>query len=190
MMSQMPDAKSVLRLPVVINESTANKELSFSLNWLYAVDPRIFTPQTWEKGRETTIRLRAADGSIQVNVYRVVSHDQANNEIELKDEIYALNPGETESGDQDVSQFGYKFDTSGNLTWFDPTLSLTEHMQSVVTALSDLVTISGSTIQARNYRNGQESYFVSDGTQWIEARTEHAAPTYPAIPIGCLALDQ
>jgi hypothetical protein len=189
-MTQIPSTEGTSNLPVAISESAASKELPFSLVWLNAVDPRTFTPQTWENGRETTVRLRAADDSIRVNVYRVVSHYRADNEIELKDEVYALKPGETEAGDQDISQFGYKFDAAGNLTDFNPALSLTEHMQSVVTALSGLVTISGSTITASNYTTGQESNFVSDGTQWIEAHTGVAGPTYPAISAGRLALDQ
>jgi hypothetical protein len=189
-MTQASGAEGASNLPVVIGESAVSKELPFSLVWLHAVDPRTFTPQTWENGRETTIRLRAADDSIRVNVYRVVSHYRADNEIELKDEVYALKPGETEAGDQDISQFRYEFDTAGTLTDFDPALSLTERMQGIVAALSGLVTISGSTITASNYRTGQESNFVSDGTQWIEARTGIAAPTYPAISVGRLALEQ
>jgi hypothetical protein len=190
MMIQTPGAEGASNLPVVNGESVASKELPFSLTWLHAVDPRIFTPQTWENGRETTVRLRAADDSIRVNVYRVVSHYRADNEVELKDEVYALKPGETEAGDQDISQFGYKFDAADTLTDFDAALNLTERMQGVVTALSGLVTISGSTIAASNYRTGQESNFVSDGTQWVEVGTGIAAPTYPAISVGRLALEQ
>jgi hypothetical protein len=125
-----------------------------------------------------------------VNVSRIISHYRADNKIELHDEVYALRPGQTEAGEQDVSQFNYEFDATGELTDFDPVHNLTECMQAAVTSLSGLVTIPGSTIAASNYRTGQESNFVSDGTQWIEARTGAAAPTYPAINVGRLALGQ
>ncbi len=189
-MTQVPGVKAESNLSITIGESVVSTELPFSLVWLQAVDPRAFTPQTWENGRDTTIRLRAADGSIRVNVYRAVSLYRADNEIELKDEAYALEPGETEAGGHDISQFRYKFDEAGTLTDFNPTLTLTERMQNIVTALSGLVTISGSTISASNYRTGRESNFVSDGMQWIEASTGIIAPTYPAFAVGRLALDQ
>jgi hypothetical protein len=187
-MTQSSGGEGAPNLPTTTDESAVSREAPFSLLWLQAVDPRTFTPYTWENGRETTIRLRAADGSISVNVHRVVSHYPADNEIELRDEVYALKPGKTEAGDQEISQFGYKFDTAGGLTDFDPALSLTERMQGVVTALSGLVTIPDSTITASNHRVGEESNFTSDGTQWIEARSGVAAPAYPAITVGRLAL--
>lgn len=189
-MTRIPDPEDTPTLPANTGESAVCREIPFSLVWLQAVDPRIFTPYTWENGREATIRLRAGDGTTRVNVTRIISYYRADNEIELHDEVYALKPGETESGAQDVSQFNYKFDAAGELTDFDPALSLTERMQNVVAALSGLVTIPGSTITASNYTAGQESNFVSDGSQWIEASTGTAAPTYPAIIVGRLALDQ
>jgi len=188
-MSQ-PSGSEVAPNPLAdTNGLSISKETPFSLVWLAAVDPRTFTPQTWENGRETNIRLRAKDGSIRVNVSRIISH-YIDGEVGLKDEMYALRPGGTEAGDQEVSQLSYTFDTDGCLTGFDPTPDLTENMQKVVSILSGLVTIMGSTIQASNYRTGPESSFVSDGAQWIEARTGIAAPTRPMFFAGRLALGQ
>jgi len=171
------------------DNSEISREIPFSIVWLNAVDPRIFTPVTWEKGGETTIRLRAADGSIRVNVYRSISRHLSNNEIVLYDEVYALKPGETEAGEHEVSQFKYMFDSEEQLTDFTPTPSLDEHMQGVIGELSGLVTIVGSTIKASNYATGQESNFVSDGTQWIEVHTGIAAPAPPPMNAGRLALN-
>ncbi len=186
-MTEVSRSEGTAGTPATTGDRAVNKEVPFSLAWLNAVDPPTFTPYTWANGRETNIRLRAADGSIRVNVYRVISH-YLDGEVELKDEVYALKPGGTESGDQDVSQFKYAFDTKLNLTGFDPTPNLTDRMQDVVSALSGMVAIPGSTISASNYKAGVESDFVSDGMKWIEVRTGIAAPTPRAITAGRLAL--
>jgi len=186
-MTQGPPSEATPSLPAATGESTVSPEIPFSLTWLNAIDPRTFTPQTWENGRETTIRLRAGDDSARVNVHRVISH-YLDGEIDLKDEAYALALGETEAGSHQVSQFRYSFDSGRNLTTFDPSPRPSEHAESIVSAASNLVYIVGSTITASNFVSGKEAEYVSDGTQWVEAGTGTPAPARPAIAAG--GLDQ
>jgi len=183
-MSQ-PDQASSLPAP---QESEVSNEIPFSVTWIRAVDPRVFTPVTWEHGRATTIYLSAPDNSVQVHVERRVTHD-LDSKIRLVDEVFSPKDG-ADAGAQEVSQFRYEFDDQGNLTDYDPTPDLSPHTQDMVTQMSGLVGKPGSTIYASNDKLGPEASFVSDGTQWLEVRTGTVVTMPPAIALGRLAIEQ
>jgi hypothetical protein len=166
--------------PIGPGESDITPE-AFSLIWLNAVDPRIFTPHTWAKGRETTIRLRSADNNTRVNVQRIVSH-YIDGEAEMVDEVYSV--GDSETGAHDVTRFKYTVSEDGGLTGFDPTLSFSDHARDMVNEMSGLVHIPGSRIEADNYRVGRESSYISDGTQWIDPHSSIPIAALPAITMG------
>ena len=161
-----------------------DRNVVFSLQWLTALDPITFTPVTWEHGRETTIRLRAGDGSTKVNVGRIVSH-YVDGEIELRDEAYSIH--DTEAGNQNVTPFKFTFNNEEQLVDYDRSTTLNESATEIVAKISGLVFIAGSTIQATNYRTGPESRFVSNGSVWLARQGGLIVPTLPEM--GPLPLD-
>ena len=173
-------------LPATTDETAVSREVPFSLVWLRAVDPRTFTPYTWENGGPSTIRLTAADGSVAVNVERIVVH-AVDRTITLKDEAHFL---DSPLNADAITQLRYAFDAAGRLTDYDPATGLSDNMQAIVTSLSGLVYIAGSRIRASSHRAGPESDFISDGTQWIDRGTMTAPPALPALIIGRLAIEE
>ena len=172
--------------PVQTGEKLPSSETPFSLEWLRAIDPRIFTPYTWEHGRSTTIRLRTPDSSLSVNVERIISHC-VDNTVEIHDEVHLVNG--SEAGNQgEITQLNYGFDSDEKLVDFDRALTVSDHLQRMVNTMSEFVQIPGATIYASNYDVGTESDFVSDGTQWVEVRSRNPAPVLPEIAIGHLAI--
>lgn len=167
------------RPPVTVGEkgSVVPREVPFSLMWLNAVDPRIFTPITLLRGGVTQIRLRSPDETTNVTVYRTIGHNL--HSVDLNDEIMDAN----EEGV--VSRFNYEIGSgpNGQILKHGKSPVLTEHMQRIVRGLSGLVGIKGSSIKARNREFGDESSFVSDGVRWKSEDTGEFVVPLPELVV-------
>ena len=159
-------------------ESGVSREVPFSLLWLNAVDPRIFTPITLRWGGMTRIRLRSPDESTNISVYRTIGHNVPS--IDMNDEIINI----AEEGV--VSRFNYEIGhgPDGRLIKHGRSPVLSEHMQRVVRGLSSLVGIEGASIKAINRDRGEEASFISDGVQWRSEETGGFVVPLPEFTIA------
>lgn len=177
-MTHGPDPEDTRPVPAANGEPGLSREVPFSLTWLHALDPRIFTPLTWQLGGMTRIQLASPGGTTNVSIYRTVSH-YADGGIGLQDEVYDYHgtPG---------SQFNYEFGAAPGhpLTRFNQAAAATARMQEIVRDLSQLAAVAGSTITARNRDHGDDCGFVSDGRRWISARTGQPITTLPGPAAG------
>lgn len=159
-------------------QSDAEPFMYFSLQWLQAVHPQVFTPQSWEHGTHgTRIRLQSPDASTDVNVYRFISLFKGGSGRSLQDEIHVAH--ETQG-----TQFNYEFDEAGQLTLYSKRTDLSPHMQGVIGMLSGLVEIEGASITAFGGDHGTESHYVSDGEVWRPVGGDQQAIAVPRLQIA------
>jgi hypothetical protein len=179
----MPESSAAGRevtTPDTSGDALPLRELPLSIIWLHAVDPRIFTPISLEKGRPTRIRITSPDHSTDVSVYRTVSVYLDGNRG-IQDEIFT-------NYENAGSQFNYELDSERRLIKYNPTPNATPHMQRVIEELSGLESIPGSTIEAVNMDFGLESHFISNGSCWIEVKSGEPIAYPEAITVGQLAI--
>lgn len=168
-------------LPIAAGENELS-QIPFNLQWLQATDPRIFTPYGWEAGKNCRIDFSSSDNTREVQVERYISR-YLDGGARLKDELHEPD------NYNEVSGIGFEFDEAGKL--IESHVKYNDHMRRMLGIITGLVHDKGATIKARAGLTRTDSYFKSDGTQWIDMMTSLPIATNPpAIEVDQQLLDE
>lgn len=161
-------------LPIVASEHNLS-QIPFNLQWLQATDPRIFTPYGWKNGRNGRIDFTSSDGNRAVHVERYIAR-YIDGGARLKDEMHEPNNYD------EVSGIGFEFDESGTL--IESHVNYDDHMKRMLEIITQLVHDKGATIEAKIGFTITDSYFESDGEQWIDMMASQPhTPNLAAIEV-------
>lgn len=145
-------------LPAVAEESSLS-QIPLHIQWLQATDPRIFTPHSWANNQDTRIDFASPDGQGLVRVERYIRH-YLDGAIGLDDELHEPHDY------SNVSGIRYEFSDLGAIVKFH--VKLGDHLERMLGIVTNLVQNDGATIRATTGFTTKESYFKSDGQQWVD----------------------
>lgn len=147
--------KELINYPVSLENNKEMQSIPLSVEYFFALDPRIVTPSCFENGGMSRICFsNATDNKGNVTIYRSISNYK-NGEVGIQDEMHPSNENEG-------VQLNFTLNNVGKLSGY-PIKGDFTLMNRCLGMVLDMVKESGSTIWSDN------GYLaVSDGKQWIE----------------------